>query len=166
MFQTILVATDGSDHARKAVQAATDLASKYGSTLVVTQVLSEQSEVPEGLMHMAEIEHLIDPRHDTYVESPTSMAPTVQISDSGSRVRKVLQAVGERLTDDARKIAKETGVRDVKTFVDEGDPPEHPARHPHGRAGVALTLIIVSFVVGFGHARSSGVCIGHPCTLH
>ena len=123
MFETILVATDGSDHAQKAVQTAVDLASRYGSKLVVAHVLSEQSEVPDGLMRMAEVEHLVESLPDTRGRTPNAMAPMVRITDSESRVRKVLEAVGERLTSEARNTAKAAGVRDIQSVVDEGDPP-------------------------------------------
>ncbi len=38
MFKNILVATDGSDHADKAVDLATDMAAKYGASLTVLSV--------------------------------------------------------------------------------------------------------------------------------
>jgi len=39
MIKTILVPTDGSDHANKAVGLATDLALKYGASLVLLHVI-------------------------------------------------------------------------------------------------------------------------------
>ncbi len=38
MIRTILVATDGSDHAKKALTLASDLAAKYGARLVLAHV--------------------------------------------------------------------------------------------------------------------------------
>ncbi len=39
MFKSVLVATDGSDHANKAVDLAIDMAAKYGSALTVLSVI-------------------------------------------------------------------------------------------------------------------------------
>jgi nucleotide-binding universal stress UspA family protein len=43
MFEMILVATDGSDHAEKALHIACDLAEKYGSSLIVLSVYRHHS---------------------------------------------------------------------------------------------------------------------------
>ncbi len=43
MFQTILVATDGSDHANKALEIACDLAEKYGAGVIVLSVYRHHS---------------------------------------------------------------------------------------------------------------------------
>jgi nucleotide-binding universal stress UspA family protein len=43
MFDTILVATDGSHHAEKALDIACDLAEKYGSSLTILSVFRHHS---------------------------------------------------------------------------------------------------------------------------
>jgi nucleotide-binding universal stress UspA family protein len=43
MFKTILVATDGSDHAAKALDLACDLAQKYGAKLVILSAYRHHS---------------------------------------------------------------------------------------------------------------------------
>ncbi|ABL78863.1 universal stress protein [Thermofilum pendens] len=43
MFARILVAYDGSEHARKALEVAVDLASKYGAKLFVVEVVDSKS---------------------------------------------------------------------------------------------------------------------------
>ena len=43
MFKTIVVATNGSDHARKAVGIASDMAEKYNAKLVLCHVLMHGS---------------------------------------------------------------------------------------------------------------------------
>jgi cytochrome c len=60
MLKTVLVATDGSDHARKASALAGDLADRYGARVVVVHVLL-RGHLPEGLRRMAEVEHLVEP---------------------------------------------------------------------------------------------------------
>lgn len=60
MFRTILVASDGSDHARKALQVASDLAARYEAKLILLHVLGI-GPVPEAIVRMADTEHLTDP---------------------------------------------------------------------------------------------------------
>ena len=57
MLTTILVPTDGSDHANRAVSLAADLATKYGVVLLHVLLQGEQA-VEFG--HMAEVEHLLE----------------------------------------------------------------------------------------------------------
>ncbi len=59
MFKTVLVATDGSKHASKAITLASDLAVKYDARLVLLHVL-QYRPVPEGLQRMLEAERLVE----------------------------------------------------------------------------------------------------------
>ena len=52
MFETILVPTDGSEHAGKALQLATDIAEKYKGRLVLLHVVPS-SPLPEDIRRMA-----------------------------------------------------------------------------------------------------------------
>lgn len=121
MFETILAATDGSEHGTKALKIAADLASRYGAKLVLIHVIVVPGELPEGLAHMAEVEHLVEPSAPAGTEVPNAWAPTVR-ADSDQRKMRVLQTVADRLMNDARSQARAAGVRDVKTFIDDGDP--------------------------------------------
>jgi nucleotide-binding universal stress UspA family protein len=58
MFQTILVPTDGSVHAGKALQLATDIAEKYTARLVLLHVVPS-SPLPEDVRRMARSEHIV-----------------------------------------------------------------------------------------------------------
>jgi nucleotide-binding universal stress UspA family protein len=55
MISKILIATDGSTTAGKAVEIGCDLAAKYGAEVVLLHILL-RGEVSENLRHMAEIE--------------------------------------------------------------------------------------------------------------
>jgi nucleotide-binding universal stress UspA family protein len=94
MFTSIVVGTDGSDTAGKAVQAATDLARQVGASLSVVsayepvsnqRLREEKREVPKDL------EWMVNPRED---------------------VEATLKEAAERV--------EETGVK-VETFAREGD---------------------------------------------
>ncbi len=56
MFKKILVATDGSDQADKAVRFAAELAEKYQAQLLLLHVLLRK-ELSENIRHLAEVEY-------------------------------------------------------------------------------------------------------------
>ena len=61
MFSKILTAVDNSEHADKAVSLACDIAQKYAAKLVFIHVIENTRLDPE-LIHMAEVEHLVEPQ--------------------------------------------------------------------------------------------------------
>lgn len=119
MINTILAATDGSSHAGKALDLAMELARKFDARLVVMHVIG-QGDVPEELVHMAEVEHIVDPpRSETTV--PTAAIPradTRRWEESG----KIHAYIANKLLSSSEEAAVEGKVRDVKTVAAEGDP--------------------------------------------
>ena len=67
MFKKILVPTDGSDAAMRAIETASDLALKYGAELMILHVLEDigSSRVPEGAEWLAKIEYIQKSESDT-----------------------------------------------------------------------------------------------------
>jgi nucleotide-binding universal stress UspA family protein len=62
MFSNLLVASDGSEHATRAVDVAIDLAQNYKAKLHIVHVLTR--DIPsKDLEHMIEAEHLDDSCH-------------------------------------------------------------------------------------------------------
>ena len=97
MFKCILVALDGSKHAKRATIVATDLAQKYKSKLrFITVVKPPPPRVTAQLRHYMEIEHL-------------KGEPSQFVSDT---VQNILN--------DARQYARKKGIKDIKTIVHEG----------------------------------------------
>jgi nucleotide-binding universal stress UspA family protein len=99
MINTILVPTDGSIHARKAIDYACDLASKYGATVHLMHVIPK-SEIPEGLDRYMEVERLEEPRE------------------------QVLKKIGDGIIKAGLTEAKARGVEGVKSSVVIGDAAE------------------------------------------
>ena len=55
MFKTLVVATDGSDHADKAVAVAGDLAAKYSANMTLLHVLMRRNAAAADLRPSREI---------------------------------------------------------------------------------------------------------------
>jgi len=100
MFQKILVPTDGSDHAARAVTVASALAVKYGAELIVLHAMEEvaSSRIPAGLESYAKMEH-------------------ADVSE-----RATFEAVANQIVRRAEIEAREAGVEAVVHEVAVGNP--------------------------------------------
>jgi len=97
MFKTILVSTDGSEHAEKAMEFAANIAASYKAKLVLLHVIPT-TEVPEDLKRFANLEH---------------------IEGSPSYVR--YKYVAEGIMREATEKAAECGAEDIETVFADGD---------------------------------------------
>lgn len=128
MFNTIVVATDNSDHARKAVRMAGDLAEKYAARLIITHVVDPRQNSPE-LRHMAEVEHLIksDPGNKGLTSTlglPGDWAARMSsLRDSAADNLTMLTVIGEHLLKAARQDVPKQHTK-VETRLEQGDPVE------------------------------------------
>lgn len=126
MFKKVLIATDGSPHAEKAVEVGADIASKYGAAICVVHVLLS-GEVSDSLKHMAQVENLLGPAK----EPPARTVGAAEMGALGYRARtaedearayRILSAIGERILGRSQAIAQEHGVRKVSTHLADGNP--------------------------------------------
>jgi nucleotide-binding universal stress UspA family protein len=101
MIKRILVPTDGSVHAKKALDYACDLAHKYGADVHLVHVISE-SKLPEGLEEYMKAERIQQ-------EPPE---------------RVFLEKVGDRIIQSTETEAKAKGIKNVHSTVLLGDPAE------------------------------------------
>lgn len=97
MFKHILCAVDGSDHARKAAEVASELAEKFGAALTFLTVTKEL-KVTEEIKRFMQVEHL-----------------------TGSP-QYVLDEMTERVLDEAKEMARRHGIKTPKTEVKTGNP--------------------------------------------
>jgi nucleotide-binding universal stress UspA family protein len=126
MFQSILVATDNSYHARKAVDLAADLAEKYQARLLILHVIDPRQASPD-LRHMAEVEHMIkaDPGNkglNAVLGLPGDWAARMtSLRESADDTMAVLTAIGNHLLGGARQQVSDR-VQNVETRLEQGDP--------------------------------------------
>jgi nucleotide-binding universal stress UspA family protein len=129
MIKTILVATDGSEHAKKAVTLAADIADKYDSRMIVLHVFSK-GPLPESLVRMAESEHITPARNEAPIApSPAGQLPPAAIFAQTDDNPEIRRYVAEHLLSQAQKVAKDKGVQDVLCVLEDGDPVKEILRH-------------------------------------
>ncbi len=116
MLERILLAVDGSDHARRASDLAGDLAAKYGARLLIAHVLVYR-RLPEPVRRMAEIEHLVEPESGRVV--PTSY---ISLPSEADQDMRIIAALGEKILNDAEYRVREKGAGEVEKVPLEGEP--------------------------------------------
>jgi len=127
MLDTIVIATDGSGHAAKAVGLGSDIAAKYGARCVFVHVLL-RNEISENLRHMAEVEHLADQKGKALAEAiagvPEGRFPADISFDSEATKTpyRVLEAIGKQVLEHASADAREHGVKEIDVRLRDGDP--------------------------------------------
>lgn len=125
MFKTILVPTDGSDHASRAVAVASDLAAQYDARIILLYAI-ERNRLPEALSRFAEIENLerSGPGPRT-ARPPETLYGSLPVTDAMPEERHrgpVMQEVAERFLQMAESVARDRNVESVATRTEEGDP--------------------------------------------
>ena len=124
MIKKILVPTDGSDHAAKALDLAADLATKYDASMVIMHVLLRDAEPGEmkalagsGLSKETakELDRLAELPLETEVLTGAYAPLHVMVPNA------VLEEVGKAITEKARASASDKGVKDISVRMVSGD---------------------------------------------
>ena len=125
MLNTILVPTDGSPHADKAVDLAADLAAKYGARIVLLHVLL-RGHMPEGLVRAAQVENIgaKSDAPDNLVNIPQQIMARVEGKSGTQMPLEILQFIAKRVLAGAEKTCLDKGVQTVELAVEEGNPTE------------------------------------------
>ena len=128
MIKTILVPTDGSDHAKEAITLACDLAEKYGARIVFLHVLL-RGALASDLRNIIDVGKLPAPIRDDFdrFEELQNSAMTAASAYGSFPIKvplpdEVLVAVGNALLEDAEARAKSVGVKNVGLDLKQGDP--------------------------------------------
>ena len=122
MIESIVLAIDGSTHAKNAQVVAIDLASKYGAQLTLVHVLTDEHP-PLEFARMAEVEHMsgsnkprVSGKEDTY----SSIARFLG-SANESKESRVIALLGEQIVNKAAASASKAGVKKVSVEIHTGD---------------------------------------------
>ncbi len=127
MLQTILVATDGSDHARKAVRLASDLCAKYEARLVLVHVLMNHAS-SATLTKLASQRALGKRLWDRLNSYESEIYEAMAGADAAAGFvpipapREVLEGVAKVVLERAEAQAAKAGVARIDTRVAGGDP--------------------------------------------
>jgi nucleotide-binding universal stress UspA family protein len=120
MMRTIVVATDGSAAAQKAVELASDLAGKYQARLVLVHVLHHKALPELKVQHLATVPEAYRP---AVADMAAMLAGTVDRgSETGAALRRALDLYGQQMLDEAATTARERGAKEVIVSLQEGDP--------------------------------------------
>lgn len=124
MFQSIVVAVDGSDAATRAVTVGAELAKVMNAKLSLVYVVdSNHMEIPEDMRHMGEAEHIISPMPPLLrnpADVPTNLLKS--ISESSAATQRNLYELAEYIVKQAKRDANEMGVENIETSVEIGNP--------------------------------------------
>ena len=119
-MRTIVVATDGSASAQKAVELASDLAGKYQARLVLVHVLHHKALPELKVEHLATVPEAYRP---AVADMAAMLAGTVDRgSQTGAALRRAFDLYGQQILDEAATTARERGAKEVIVSLQEGDP--------------------------------------------
>ncbi len=147
MFNTIVVANDGSENAQHATEVASDIAIKYNSEIIMVHVV-EQRFITDALQRYAKMEPLriLDDIQTSEVQErmKTLAHDAAQHVDS---LRESSTHMGQHALDLGEHVAREKGVKKVQTILEFGSPAREILRH----ANSSNADLIVTGRSGHGH---------------
>ena len=122
MIKNIVLAIDGSTHAKHAQTVAIDLASKYGAQLTVVHVLTRDHPSNE-FARMAEVEHPDDSGQPRVSEKENTYSAVARFlgSANDSKEARVIVLLGEQIINNASASASKAGVANVTGEIHSGD---------------------------------------------
>lgn len=126
MFQTIVVATDSSDHANKAVAVAGDLAAKYDAEMILLHVFLRRNAEATDLRRLIDVQMLPEKLREEFerfeaMQEKRKTSASTAVAASIPFPEEVLVGVGNAIVDKAEDIAKQHGARKINRLILEGD---------------------------------------------
>ena len=126
MIKKVLIATDGSSHATRAIELGSDIAAKYGAEVVLVHVLL-RGHLSENLRHMVDVEYQTAESgrelREAIAAIPEARFPAAGLLPKDAQTaERALQAVAENVLAAAERIASERGVSKIRTQIEDGDP--------------------------------------------
>jgi len=121
MFEKILVAADGSEPARRAAEAAAELAHRCGAELHAVHVV-HAVKPSEEFLRFAEIEHIGPKPEFLTLVMPPGPERTGRPFPAIAVTRAMMEAMAEPALRAARDAARAKGITKLKEDVLSGDP--------------------------------------------
>jgi nucleotide-binding universal stress UspA family protein len=159
MIRRVLIALDGTDHAKRAMDLACEMASRFDAELIAVHVIPDKS-ISQAERRMAEAEFRSEGAKDFNVTPLTGAGSDARLQSEGLVARaaetqgRLRWAVGKRLMSDARARAEGKAVQKVRTITRAGD----PAREILSVAGEEHADIIIMGRRGLGNL--AGLLLG------
>ena len=123
MFETILVPTDGSDHANRAIDIAAQLADSFEARIIILHVLLSNASAPDiialckRLSGPAELIDKLDALESNPANSTTTYGPVpARVPDD------LIEEVWGLITGNAKKLAEANGAKNIEIFTRNGSP--------------------------------------------
>jgi len=126
MFKSIVVAYDGSAHARKALEVASELAAGAKARVGIIYVIdSDAANLPAQMREMGEVEHIIDPMPRLQVNLENAPANLVNnLASSSAAAQLAMTQYADYMLEQARASVKASGVSDVEAKTAQGNAAE------------------------------------------
>jgi len=127
MIKKIIVPTDGSDHANKALDLAADLASTYDSEIIVLHILLRYQSVFDLLRLSQSLpadKTLTDRLEELGDASVQAAASAYEGIVSIPAPDDIVQEIGDLVCADAKTRLAAKGQENVRTYVVDGSPAE------------------------------------------
>ena len=123
MFQSILVATDGSGYSNHAVATAGALAAKLHAPLTIVHVLGHGHVSPD-IAKMLEVEHLAERERfrGPRVEEVAGHVGITMREDTVTYECRAWRVIGEQIVKRAQTAARNAVARVTGVFIDDGEP--------------------------------------------
>ena len=124
MFQSIVVAVDGSDPSTRAVSIAAELAKLMNAKLGLVYVVdNNHMAIPEEMRRLGEAEHIISPTSPlplNAADAPSNLLRS--ISENSAATQRNLYKLAEYIVKRTKRNAIEAGAEDIETSVEVGNP--------------------------------------------
>jgi nucleotide-binding universal stress UspA family protein len=135
MFESIVVAYDGSRHAGKALEVGATLAARDQAALgIIYAIDAGHMQLPTELRKMGEVEHIIEPMADYHIdldEAPRNL--TRNMAQASAESEKAMLQFADYLVEQARQSAQERGVEDIDSRAVLGNPAEEVIDYARAR---------------------------------
>ncbi|MDC1287718.1 universal stress protein [Gammaproteobacteria bacterium] len=124
MFNSIVVAFDGSAHAGRALDAASRLAAGEQARLGIIYVVDlDHMSLPLEIRQMGEIEHIIESSPNFMVDLEMASPELVnKLAKAEAESHQAMLQYAEYLLVQALKAARNCGASDVESKIVQGDP--------------------------------------------